>query len=79
MFRLFLPPSLIFFCMLLTSLISLPQVSVATVLVARSVGLCFVATGEYFLFSNAKDLAQKTGRNVIAVLGSAESVVGICL
>ncbi|CAE7405277.1 GONST2 [Symbiodinium necroappetens] len=67
MFRLFLPPSLIFFCMLLTSLISLPQVSVATVLVARSVGLCFVAMGEYFLFSNAKDTAQKVGLAIILV------------
>ncbi|CAE7794691.1 GONST2, partial [Symbiodinium sp. CCMP2456] len=73
MFRLFLPPSLIFFCMLLTSLISLPQVSVATVLVARSVGLCFVAMGEYFLFSNAKDMAQKTG---LMKVGLAIIVVG---
>ena len=41
----------------------------ATVLVARSVGLCFVAMGEYFLFSNAKDTAQKTGLIIMADLG----------
>ena len=53
MFLIFLPPSVLFFLMLLTSLIALPQVSVSDILVARSLGLCLVAAGDCFFFQQA--------------------------
>ncbi|CAJ1349204.1 unnamed protein product [Effrenium voratum] len=70
MFLIFLPPSVLFFLMLLTSLIALPQVSVSDILVARSLGLCLVAAGDCFFFQQDKNLRQKSGI-VIIILGAA--------